>query len=44
MFDLIYRRKAINTFGDKIFFTELGMQHANENYGLCKLLLSDSEI
>lgn len=32
MFDLIYRREAINTFGDKRFSTELGIKHANENY------------
>lgn len=34
MFDLIYSRGAIHTFGDKRFSTELGMKHANENYSL----------
>ena len=34
MFELIYRAETIDMFGDKRFSTELGMKHANENYGV----------
>lgn len=44
MFELIYRREAINTLSDKRFSIELKMKHANENYGLWRLLLRDTEV
>lgn len=41
MFELIYRGEAIEVFGNKRFSTEWGMKHANENYGVWRLLLRD---
>ena len=44
MFELIYRAETIDMFGDKRFSTELGMKHANENYGVWRLLLRDNKV
>lgn len=44
MFEVIYRREAIYTKGDKRYSIELRTKNANENYGLWRLLLRDTEV
>lgn len=44
MFEVIYRREAIYTKGDKRYSIELRTKNANEYYGLWRLLLRDTEV